>query len=195
MQILRIAIVLLTALGGIIFLIKLTPSMSKLLVNRSEPHFPVVTGYNLERRQFEFPRDFEGEFNLVIVPFQRYHQAIVDTWIPTAQQIEADFPVFMYYELPTLTTMSPLYRTFLNEGMRAGIPDTTARQRTITLYLDKDLFKSALDIPSENDIYLFLVNTQGEILWRTTGEFTQDKAESLLEYLRENTKSTQVNRW
>jgi hypothetical protein len=41
--------------------------------------------------------------------------------------------------------------------MRAGIPDQTARERTVTLYLEKEAFKSALDISDENYIYLFLI--------------------------------------
>jgi hypothetical protein len=160
--------------------------MSKLIINKGEKHFPVVTGYNLDRKELEFPSDFAGRVNLLFVPFLRNHQDDVDTWIPTAQQIESDFEGFIYYELPTLSSMSTLYRTFLNEGMRAGIPDSTSRQRTVTLYLDKEQFKSALDIPSEREIYLFLVNQAGEILWRAVGGFSQEKADDLKQYLRES---------
>jgi hypothetical protein len=131
-----------------------------------------------------FPNDFAGEFNLVIVPFQQYQQRTVNTWIPFAQEIEASFPGFIYYELPTIYEMPLLSRTFVNEGMRAGIPDQTARERTITLYLDKEKFKSALDIPSEDDIYLFLVDRNGEIFWRSDGVYTQEKAENLLDTIK-----------
>jgi hypothetical protein len=67
--------------------------------------------------------------------------------------------------------------------MRAGIPDAIARERTITLYLDKDEFKSALNISSEDEIYLFLVDRDGEILWRETGTFSEDKAADLLQVI------------
>jgi hypothetical protein len=187
MTVTRLIIVGALVLVSLVMIYRVVPGKSKLLVTNTPSQFPVVSGFNLERQEFEFPRDFEGEFNLVLVPFQRWHQDIVDTWIPTAKKIEAEFPGFIYYELPTLTNMSTLYRTFLNEGMRAGIPDTTARQRTITLYLDKESFRAALDIPSENDIYLFLVDKQGEILWQSVGEFSQEKANSLLDFLRQNT--------
>jgi hypothetical protein len=73
--------------------------------------------------------------------------------------------------------------------MRAGIPDQTARERTITLYLDKEGFKSALDIPNENDIYLLLVEQNGNILWRTTGEYTEDKASELFKAVQEYRQS------
>ena len=184
MIILRLALIAGLLIGGAGLAWKIMPSKSKLLVLRDEPHFPVVSGFNLDRQEFEFPRDFEGDYNLVIVPFQRYHQQIVNTWIPFAQEVEASFPGFIYYEMPTIYEMSALSRTFLNEGMRAGIPDQTARERTITLYLNKNTFKSALGIPDENDIYLFLVDRAGEIVWSSSGAYTVEKAESLLEFIQ-----------
>jgi len=119
------------------------------------------------------------------VPFQQYQQQIVNTWIPAAQELEASFPGFIYYELPTIYEMPILSRTFINEGMRAGIPDQTARERTITLYLDKAGFKSALDIPNEDDIHLFLVDQNGEILWRNTGSYSQEKVDNLVQVIQD----------
>jgi hypothetical protein len=184
MIILRIVLITSILIGTAGLVWKIAPSKSKLLVLRQDAHFPVVSGFNLNRQEFEFPRDFGGDYNLVIVPFQRYQQQIVDTWIPFAQEMEASFPGFVYYELPTIYEMPVLSRTFLNEGMRAGIPDQKARERTITLYLNKDTFKSALDIPSEDDVYLFLVDREGQILWRTTGEYTDAKAQDLVQVIQ-----------
>jgi hypothetical protein len=181
---LRLAIIAGLMLGGAGLVWKIAPTKSKLLVWGKDTHFPVVSGYNLNRQELEFPRDFEGNFNLVIVPFQQYQQQMVNTWIPFAQEIEASFPGFVYYELPTIYEMPVLSRTFINEGMRAGIQDQTARERTITLYLDKETFKSALDISTEDDIYLFLVNRDGEILWRSTGVFTAEKADGLRQFIQ-----------
>jgi hypothetical protein len=163
---------------------RLFPGKSRLAIDREGLHFPVVSGYNLDREEIEFPRDFGGDLNLVIVPFQQYQQTIVNTWIPFAQQTERDTPGFMYYELPTIYNLPAFARGFINEGMRAGIPDQTARERTITLYLDKDPFKAALGIQDEDDIHLFLVDRQGEILWRSSGAYTEGKADALREVLQ-----------
>jgi hypothetical protein len=185
MPVLRIILLsgLVIIVAGLVW--RIAPGKSKLFVSRDEPHFPLVSGYNLNRQEFEFPRDFDGKVNLVIIPFKQYQQTIVNTWIPTAQGIEASFPGFIYYELPTIYEMPVLSRTFINEGMRAGIPDETARQRTITLYLDKEAFKAALDISTEDDVYLFLVDREGEILWRATGEYSPEKANDLLQFIQE----------
>lgn len=184
-MLLRIALFTGLIIGGVGIIWKIAPARSKLLVLREDVHFPVVSGYNLNRQEFEFPRDFGGDLNLVIVPFQQYQQQIVNTWIPFAQEVEENFPEFIYYELPTIYEMPVLSRTFLNEGMRAGIPDQTSRERTITLYLNKETFKSALNIPSEDDIYLFVVNREGEILWQTTGKYTTETANELLQVIKD----------
>ena len=185
MLILRFALIAGLLLGSAGLVWKIAPSKSKLLVLRQDAHFPMVSGFNLNRQEFEYPRDFGGDLNLVIIAFQQYHQFTVNTWIPFAQEIEATFPGFIYYEFPTINEMSAFSRTFINEGMRAGIPDQTARERTITLYLDKDAFNSALDIPNENDIHLFLVDQDGNIIWRTTGEHTEDKASELTKVIKD----------
>ena len=158
---------------------------SKLSVSRKEAHFPVVSGTNLMRVEFEFPRDFEGKYNLVIIPFQQMQQRDVNTWIPAAQELERRFDGLVYYELPTIYKLPSISRTFINEGMRAGIPDQTARERTITFYLDKDVFKQALDITSEEEIQVLLVDQSGKILWRELGLFSESKAQSLIGVLED----------
>lgn len=152
---------------------------SRLAITREGVYFPVVSGYNLMRVEYEFPRDFEGEYNLLFIPFQQWQQREVNTWIPAAQQLEREMPGLVYYELPTIYELPGFSRTFINEGMRAGIPDQTARERTITLYLDKESFKEALAIQDEATITLLLVDSEGEILWREKGEFSATKLDDL----------------
>jgi predicted transcriptional regulator len=130
------------------------------------------------------PHDFQGERNLVLIAFQQWQQTQVDTWIPFARQLEATYPAVRYYELPTIQRLNTIARTFINEGMRAGIPDQVARERTITLYLDKKAFREALQLPGEDDIYVLLLDRQGRVLWRAEGAFTPDKGESLAAAIR-----------
>jgi hypothetical protein len=63
--------------------------------------------------------------------------------------------------------------------MRAGIPDRLARERTITLYLGKDAFRQALDMPDEDHIYVLLLDVDGHVLWRERGVCTPDKEAEL----------------
>jgi hypothetical protein len=140
---------------------------------------PKVQGRNLLRQKMFFPADFAGELNLVFIAFLRWHQDLIDQWVPFVEQLAETYPQFHYYEFPTLPRRGPIYRTFLNEGMRAGIPSEATRARTITLYLDKRRFRAALDIGDERDIWLYLFDGQGQVLWRVAGGYTAEKGQAL----------------
>jgi hypothetical protein len=141
--------------------------------------FPTVTGKNLERQTLTLPEGFRGDRNLVFIAFQQWQQRQVDSWLPFARQLEASHPEVRYYELPTIQMRNRLARTFINEGMRAGIPDPVARERTITLYVDKSAFRQALRLPREDEIYVLLLDGQGQVQWQAEGAFSQEKGDSL----------------
>lgn len=148
--------------------------------------FPGVTGANLLRQKITLPGDLQGELNILFIAFQQWHQAWVDSWVPTARQLEQAFPGVQFYELPVIWKMNRFSQTFINEGMRAGIPNQTTRQKTITLYTDKVAFRQALDLPNEESIYVLVVDRQGNVLWRTEGAYSEEKGEALKKAIQEN---------
>jgi len=152
--------------------------------------FPQVSGSNLEGEKFALPGDFGGEVNLAIVAFQRWHQELVDTWVPDAKKLKDAHRGFRYYELPTIYRGNPLFRMWLDKGMASGIPDLEARRVTITLYLDKPEFRAALGIADEKTIHLFLVDKAGKILWRGEGGRSDEQAASLCKAVEELTDGT-----
>lgn len=151
--------------------------------------FPVLRASNLHRNKLTLPYDLKGDLNIVLVPFYQWHQSVVDTWIPFVRQIEKDFAGVYYYELPTIRKMNPIAQTFINEGMRAGIPDSISRERTITLYLDKRSFRNALNLQAEDDIYSLLIDRQGNVYWRAEGAYSLEKGMALQQVLNGLIKS------
>lgn len=145
--------------------------------------FPAVQGINLLRTQVQLPEELDGELNVVLVAFQQWQQAMVDSWIPFLEELERRFPYLRYYELPTIQRLDPLSRFFINEGMRAGIPHAETRAKTVTLYVDKKAFRQALEMADENTIYVFLLDRSGNVLWRTEGAHVAGKGEYLAKVL------------
>ncbi len=141
--------------------------------------FPPVATESLAGKKYALPQDFEGERNLVIIAFEREQQANVDTWLHQIKQFGQLDSGLRVYELPTISRLDPFRRWFINTGMRRGIPDKSARARTLTLYLDKQAFKKSLQLESEKTIYALLVNRAGQILWRAEGDYDDNKAASL----------------
>lgn len=153
----------------------------------STKKFPEVSGKNLQRKKRSFPADFPAQYTIVLMAFLRHQQLDIDTWMPFASQLEAEYENLAYVELPVVYRMGPLGQFMLNEGMRAGIPNQKARERTITLYLNKARFLDQIGIDSQDQIQIFLVSRDGHIYFHETGRFSPEKGEALVETLkREN---------
>jgi hypothetical protein len=146
----------------------------------TEARFPPITGETLTGRPVELPGEFEAPLNLVLVAFRRGQQPDVDTWLPAAAALEADYPL-RYYELPVISRLYAPAKAFIDGGMRAGIPDTDTRERTITVYTDKSVVRRALDIEDETAIHAFLLDRDGTIYWRAAGPKTDAAADRLRE--------------
>lgn len=150
--------------------------------------FPTVSGSNLLRQKLTLPQDFQGRFNLVFIPFERWHQMEVDSWSSLAEELEGKYKGLVYYELPILPNEGAFYRFFLNEGMRAGIPNHKTRERTITLYLDKAEFRAALEMTDEEHIYILVVDRQGNEFFRSRGSYSHEGEAALRQTLSHLTK-------
>ncbi|MBV9671119.1 MAG: hypothetical protein JOZ43_09200 [Acidobacteriales bacterium] len=146
--------------------------------------FPELKASNLEGRRLSLPQDFEGERNLVFIAFAREQQKDVDTWLREMPRFTSLDSSLRYYELPTISRLNAFSRWFIDNGMRRGIPDRNARARTITLYIDKQPFESALQIQTEKTIYALLLDRKGNVLWRTEGDFDETKAQELTAFLK-----------
>ncbi|MEM1279858.1 MAG: hypothetical protein AAGG53_07585 [Cyanobacteria bacterium P01_H01_bin.152] len=153
--------------------------------NPCDNQFPIVSGLNLLGEQFELPKDFSDNYNLVILAYTQEHQYDVYTWLPILAEIEASFSDFQYYELPTLPSYNPVFRAQVDGWMIEGIPDEETRSRTVTLYLDVDALNASMNIESTQNIQILLISAEGKVLWRESGAFSENKGISLRSRLRE----------
>jgi hypothetical protein len=141
--------------------------------------FPAVKATSLASKDYQLPRDLEGEFNLVIVAFKQWQQDWVDTWIPSLQNLAYQHKNLRVYEMPTMSRFNGLYRFMIDNGMRAGIPDKAVRAATLCAYIDIPPFAQALQMPTTDTIYLLLLDRSGEILWRGQGACDQSQLTEL----------------
>ena len=147
--------------------------------------FPEVSGSNLLRRKVNLPGDLQGSLNILFVAFQQRHQTLINAWVPRVRQLEQSFPGVQFYELPVIQKLNFISQTFINEGMRAGIPNHTTREKTITLYLDKLEFRRMLEIPHEQTIWVLVLDGEGNVLWRTEGAYSVEKGDRLEQWVQD----------
>ncbi len=150
------------------------------------PVFPRVSGSNLNGKTFELPKDLKGKLNIVVIPFIRGQGVQIAEWVPSLNELVKSNPDLEWYELPTLSDAYLPSRPNIDGGMRAAILEKDSRERTITLYLDKAKFMQSLNIPTENTIYVLLIDKNGEVIWRAAGGFTEQKLNNLNKAIEEN---------
>jgi hypothetical protein len=117
---------------------------------------------------------------LAVVAFQRWHQGRVDLWINRA--VAAGVPAtprskpipVAVVEIPALSTRWRPVRRFIDGGMTAGIGDPDVLARTITVYTDMSAFRRSLAIPSNEDVWAFVVTRDGSVLARGNGDPDDD---------------------
>ena len=136
--------------------------------------FPTITGKNLNKKRISVPDDFSEKNILIIVAFQRWHQDAVDECIESLEKNNIN-DTHHIIEVPVLKQFSRLRQMRLDGVMRAGILDHGIRERTITVYLDKQEFRNSLGIANEDAIHWFQINhSNNSILLRGTGIITSE---------------------
>jgi hypothetical protein len=61
--------------------------------------FPALEARSLTGRHYALPEDFEGEWNAVLVGFEWWQQAVMDSWMPTLEALAARHPGLRVYEV------------------------------------------------------------------------------------------------
>ena len=103
----------------------------------------------------------------------------MNTWLDAAREMAAGHANVEYYELPTINSAWGLVHNWIDGGMRSGIPDIAARDRTITLYTDTAKLRELAGIDSPEQIWVGLVDREGRVHWSAWGRATEDSLRSL----------------
>ena len=161
----------------------LSPSVISKLVPQGENQFPKLTGINLHKQIKNIPEDFAGEFNLVTVAFKQKQQEEVNTWINFFDEISPKYKHLRYYEIPFIYEVNQLKRTFIQSGMRGGIKEDRARERTVTVFTKREPFFKLMNM-NEDNIYTLLLDKDANILWRTEGVTNKSNKQQLRNILQ-----------
>lgn len=164
----------LAALGASLIMSSVAPPAPN-----SSLHFPALTADTLSKQTLHLPKDFGPADSLVVLAFERNQQKDLDSWAKPAAELANAHPQFRFYEVPVLPWRDVFYRWWLNTAMRSGVEDDAARQRTIPVYVDKQKFKSSLQIATEKTITVVLLDKDGRVVWRSSGPWTEEKGRAL----------------
>ncbi len=132
--------------------------------------FPALRVRDLEGIEYVIPDELPGGPHVIILAFQRGHQAIVDRWKLPLEAVAERHPGTEVWEVPSLSRAWRLFRSQIDGGMRAGIPDVDVRRHTLTTYTDLSALAGALDLDALETVHVFVVGCEGSIHWHGEGD-------------------------
>jgi len=141
--------------------------------------FPALRVRDLEGTRRTIPDDLPGGPHVLVVAFQRWHQSIVDRWKPPLEALAKRHPGTEVREVPSISRGYRLFRSGIDGGMAAAIPDVSVRRHTLTAYTDLGALARDLGIHSFDTVHVFLVDCSGHVLWTAEGEPTAELLDNL----------------
>jgi hypothetical protein len=142
--------------------------------------FPPVTSWSLDKEKVTLPGGLEGETNLLILSFALEQKKDVTSWLPAAQALQHSDFQFRYYQLPIAERENFIFRWWETSSMRSDETDPVTWHWIVPLFVDRQKFLRDLNIPSQKQVVVLLVDRQGRILWRNSGAITDDKRAALM---------------
>lgn len=150
------------------------------LTGDSAAILPQVIASDLEGKEYSLPKDFTSDKTIVIFGFSHGQQKAIDTWLPTLKERAKQDAEFSYIEIPVIDNKNAMLRTIIRNGMRTGITESEDRQKTITLFADKDNLLKSLKVSDPQNIEVMVIDKQGIVSRRVSGEYSAEKLSDLL---------------
>ena len=147
--------------------------------------FPSITGKNLNKETLTIPDDYDEKNLLAIVAFQQWHQRVVDDMIALFEASNLD-ETHSIIVVPVIQRSTKFRQIRLDTLMRVAIRDRSIRQRTVTVYIDKQEFREKLNIPDDNSVHWFLIDhVSKKILRRGSDTVTPEEIAQILSYSKD----------
>ncbi len=130
--------------------------------------FPELTAEKLSGEKITFLDDLNHETNILILVFERNSQKLVDTWAEIILKEYEPQSNIQYYEVPMISYWYKPIGWQIDNWMRDGIPEDY-HDNTITFYGNRQSYFEQLDMPDKSSCYLFILDQEGYIRFRTEG--------------------------
>jgi hypothetical protein len=153
-------------------------------VRAAEPIvLPTVSFDNLSKNRVTLPADLHSDRNLLLLYFELTQQADVDNWNGIIDRWRPSDPTLISYTSLVSSQKNFLSRWWQNASMR-NASDSNRWPTTLPLYVNKHNFEHKLDIPSEKQVVLLLLDRKGQVLGRVSGPPTDSSRTAMEHALR-----------
>lgn len=138
---------------------------------------PTVQGKTLDNKQIELPQLMSGRAGVLAFGFSREAGGVIRAW---ADKLGSEVPV---YQIPVLEGVPRLFRGLTESSIRKDSGEKY-RGQVVLLYKDEALWRTRLDVASDKVGYLLVVNAQGKVVERISGNPSDAAVEKIRKAIR-----------
>ena len=168
---------------------KIICSLFKILLFSASPIIsqPIsnFTGHTLNQKQLTFPLDTKGKFTILCFATSLKSQNYLQTWLDPIYQkyiaktgiMDDAFDVNVYF-IPVLKTSS----RHIQENIQRQFSDNTPNElRSHVVFSDSpaEPLIAELKLSDESLPYIYLLDKNGNIIYKTSGAYTEDKFDAI----------------
>ncbi len=136
---------------------------------------PILSGLTINSAEITFPDDFETDYQLVVMPFDREQQELAVTWLPLFQELVAETDQADLWSIAALPELNAGIRLLVLGGLSAAISDADIRPQITAVFLaDQQALLDQLAVESPDDVRVFIMDAEGIIYYTDHGVYTDD---------------------
>ncbi len=155
--------------------------------------FPRVLAENVNGETVSLPNELSGRFILMVLATDARRQRDVASWYSRLEPIEARNADIVVCEVVVAGRRGALERFLIEKNMRSAARSRSARARTFAVFETADFFRRSLALPSDEDVFVLLMNGSGSVFWREQGRVTQAKLRDLEKNLASLSRGRRVS--
>ncbi|MES2974656.1 MAG: hypothetical protein V4757_13660 [Pseudomonadota bacterium] len=145
---------------------------------------PAVSAQRLDRMSVPIPQGLPSDRTLALITFQGTQRAQAERWIDGLRL--RDNRSIAWMRMPVLEDPgNAAGRSAIESRLLAKYPNAGDRAQLVPVFTDRAAFIRQAGLGDANQVHAVVVNRNGEVLARAGGEFDEDKAQALMETLRD----------
>ena len=140
---------------------------------------PLTHGTTLSGEEVIFPRDLQSPHSILILGFSERSAESSRNW---GKKIWGDLVTekssLRCYQLPVLASVPRLFRGLILRAIRKETPENL-RRYFVPFFENEQEWKRTVQFSDPDAAYLLLVKQNGEIEWKSHGDFTPEGFQEL----------------
>ena len=149
-------------------------SISSVAQVNTESTFPSFDINTLDNQSISIPEDLNSDANIIVLSFKENVGTLVDSWISHISEKYESNSNINHFVITLKSGMAGFFSDYFDKKL-ANSTKPDQLEHVGTFYGDRAPIFARLDLRNKYTCYVFVVNSDGEIIHRTEGFLSESK--------------------